>query len=104
MDDAQTHFGPDRTSVMRLAYFVDYKPNMLHNRTQSVYGHCIARHMFDKEKRAVVEGKKEEEGVNTFISPEITTTSTYVIILTSRNWQNNNNNNNNNNNATNVHI
>jgi hypothetical protein len=61
MDDAQTHFGPDETSVMRLAYCVDYKPNMLHNRNQSVYGHRIARHMFDKEKRAVVEEKKKEK-------------------------------------------
>lgn len=81
----------DQTSVMRLAYCVLYKPNMLHNTTRSVYGqhqdvsgHRIARHMFDEEKRAVVEGTKKKEkknGGNTFISPAITTMCIYFYLF-----------------------
>ncbi len=56
-------------SVMRLAYCVHYKPDMLNNRTQSVYGqhqdvsgHRIMRDTcLTRKKRAVVEGTKKKE-------------------------------------------
>jgi len=44
--------------------------------TKMCLGTAFARHLFDKEKRAVVKGKKK-----TFISPAITTMCTHVIII-----------------------
>ncbi len=69
---------PDQTRRVLCVWPIvfHYKPNMLqHYSTQSVYGqhqdvseHRIARHIFDKAKRAVVEGNNLKNNLKNNIS------------------------------------